>query len=218
MKKENIKRELLTEAANLHIRENQGGEPSRIIEGYAILFECPSAVLWEDEYSLAREIIDRNAVTQELLDGSDIKFTMFHDRQLILARSNHGTGSLTYGIDDKGVKFSFEAPNTAEGDKALEAVRRNDISGCSFMFSTYYGDPDYVEVTRKRTGNKWDLTYRVKSMTGIYDFTLAADPAYPDASCKIRELAAAEIEKMPLTEPVRTQVASMRELANKPII
>lgn len=217
-KNENIRRELLTECAELHIREGGEGAPSRTIEGYAILFECPSAVLWEDELSEAREIIDRNAVTQELLDTSDIKFTMFHDRQLILARSRQGKGSLSYEIDDKGVKFSFEAPNTAEGDKALEAVRRGDISGCSFIFTTYYGNSDYVDISREKLGDKWQITYRVKAMTGIYDFTLAADPAYPDTSCEIRELAAAMTEETERQETAKAQVSEMRALANKPIL
>lgn len=217
-KNKEVRRELLTEAAQLHIREGHEGNLSRTIEGYAILFDTPSAVLWEDEYCEAREIIDRNAVTKELLDSSDIKFTMFHDRQLILARSRQGSGTLGYEIDDRGVKFSFESPNTAEGDKALEAVRRGDISGCSFMFSTYYGDSSFVEVSREKSGVKWQITYRVKAMTGIYDFTLAADPAYPDTSCEIRELTAEVMRKARCPENARAQISAMRALANKPIL
>ncbi|MBQ9711574.1 MAG: HK97 family phage prohead protease, partial [Bacteroidales bacterium] len=139
---ENVRRELLTSAADLHVREAGEGEaPGRTISGYAILFNTPSEPIWDDEDGEAREVISPEAVTRELLDSSDIKMTMFHDRQLILARSNRGSGTLSYEIDGKGVRFEFEAPNTADGDKALELVRRGDLAGCSFMFSTYYWEP-----------------------------------------------------------------------------
>lgn len=176
--------------SDLHVREAGDGGSGREICGYAILFGCPSAPLWSEEESEAREVIDAAAVTQELLDGSDIKFTMFHDRQLILARSNHGSGTLSYTIDSKGVAFRFEAPATADGDKALELVRRGDIAGCSFAFSTRYWDADFVERSVVVKNGRSLITYRVKAITGIYDFTLASDPAYPETSVEAREFAA----------------------------
>lgn len=178
-----------TAVAELHVRESVDGEtPSRTIAGYAILFGVPSAPLWTDEESEAREIISAEAVSQELLDGSDIKFTMFHDRQLILARSKEGKGTLKYSIDERGVAFEFDAPNTTDGDKAIELVRRGDIAGCSFAFTTRYWDQDFVERNVVAEGGKTKITYVVKVITGIHDFTLAADPAYPDTSVENREL------------------------------
>ena len=104
----------------LHVREAAEGEaPSRTITGYAILFNTPSEPLWSDDDSEAREMIAPGAVSQEFLDSQDIKMTMFHDNHLLLARSDKGEGTLTYSIDDKGVAFEFDAPNTVDGDKAL---------------------------------------------------------------------------------------------------
>lgn len=188
--KSKIIRRCLCTPTELHVREaGEGEEPSRTITGYAILFNVPSAPLWSDEDSEAREVIAPEAVTKELLDAQDIKMTMFHDRQLILARSNKGNGTLSYSVDEKGVAFEFEAPNTADGEKALELVRRGDISGCSFAFTTPYYDTDYVERTSEidSTGRN-HITYTVRGVTGVYDFTLAADPAYPDTSVEAREL------------------------------
>lgn len=179
-------------ASGLQVREApEGGKESRTITGYAILFGVPSAPLYAYDDEEAREVIAPGAVTKELLDGCDIKMTMFHDRQLILARSKNGAGTLSYGVDEKGVHFEFEAPNTADGDKALELVRRGDLSGCSFMFSTHYYDRAYVSRDVKREDGKTVVTYTVNTITGIYDFTLAADPAYPDTHCEAeaRELA-----------------------------
>lgn len=192
MKTKQIKREAFA-PASLYIREQADGSESRGIEGYAILFNTPSAVMWTTgDGSEVREVIDPSAVQRELLDASDIKMTMFHDRQLILARSNQGKGTLSYEIDEKGVKFSFDAPQTADGDKALELVKRGDIAGCSFAFSTYYNDREYVE---KEVASDGNITYRVKALTGVYDFTLAADPAYPDTECNLREIMEEKPEK-----------------------
>lgn len=210
--------------AELHVREAGEGEaPSRIITGYAILFNTLSAPLWSDDEEEAREVIAPEAVTRALLDGCDIKMTMFHDRQLILARSKNGEGTLKYNVDERGVAFSFEAPNTTDGDKALELVRRGDISGCSFAFRTHYYDRAYVERSVERKNGKTMLTYTVRSIIGIYDFTLASDPAYPDTSCEAeqRELVShlrdttEEDEKK--KDKIREQVQDMRRAASRSI-
>lgn len=201
--------------SELRVREAGEGEaPSRVITGYAILFDTPSAPLWEDDREVVREVIAPEAVTRELLDASDIKMTMFHDRQLILARSKNGAGTLSYDIDERGVSFEFEAPHTADGDKALELVKRGDIAGCSFAFTTYYFDEGHVTRDVTEEDGKTATTYTVRAITGIYDFTLAADPAYPATNCELRELLT-----LPAPAPIkednkmREQVDQMRRAA-----
>ena len=181
-------RQLTLPGTDIRIRESgSDGEGSRAITGYAILFDTPSAPLYRDDEEEIREVIDPGAVTQELLDASDIKFTMYHDRQILLGRSNKGEGTLEYFIDEKGVGFNLDLPKSPNGDEALEMVRRGDISGCSFMFSTRYYDRDFVDREVRNVGDLTLVTYRVKVITGIHDFTLAADPAYPDTSVEARE-------------------------------
>lgn len=219
--KDTVVNRILHTITDLRVREAKEGEAaSRTITGYAILFGVPSEPLYAYADEEAREVIAPGAVTKELLDGCDIKMTMFHDRQLILARSKNGAGTLSYGVDDKGVYFEFEAPNTVDGDKALELVRRGDISGCSFAFSTHYYDSAYVSRDVQRVDGKTVITYTVNVITGIYDFTLAADPAYPDTNCEaearelVRELR--EQEEKPETkntDKVREQVREMRRAA-----
>lgn len=210
------KREIFT-ASQLRLREMDGKEESRTITGYAILFDTPSAPLYEDEEEVIREVIAPEAVSKELLDKSDIKMTMFHDRQLLLARSNKGSGTLSYGIDDKGIYFEFEAPDTADGDKAIELVKRGDIAGCSFAFSTRYYDSAFVEESTVH-GDKVEVTYRVKVITGIYDFTLAADPAYPDTSVEAREIVdALHQRRQRENEKIEKQIAEMRRAASASI-
>jgi len=169
--------------ADLQIREAPAGEPaSRTIVGYAILFGVQSAPLWSDEESEAREVIAPSAITQELLDSCDIKMTMFHNRQILLARSKMGVGTLTYKIDEKGVQFEFEAPDTQDGNAALELVKRGDLDGCSFAFTTRYYDEACVERTANVVNTRTIITYTVKVITGVYDFTITDNPAYPATS------------------------------------
>ncbi|MBQ6762332.1 MAG: HK97 family phage prohead protease [Bacteroidales bacterium] len=228
-KNEEIRRELLTLCADLHVRETGEGEaPSRTIVGRAILFNTPSRPLWSDENEEAVEVIAPEAITREVLDACDIKFTMFHNRQLILARSKQGKGTLTYNVDEKGVTFEFEAPNTADGDKALELVRRGDLAGCSFMFSTHYWDEGFVSRSVEIRDGKSYITYTVKAVTGIYDFTLAADPYYDGTEVDAREFntelrEAAKPEEPKPEEPkpdiakIKEQLREMRRAANDKI-
>lgn len=212
-----VMRTLRIPGAELHVREAGGETPGRTITGYAILFNTPSEPLWSDEDSEAREVIAPGAITKELLDGCDIKFTMYHDRQLILGRSNKGAGTLEYFVDEKGVGFNLELPKSPNGDEALELVSRGDLSGCSFAFTTHYWDEDFVERTAKVVNGRSEITYTVKAVTGVYDFTLAADPAYPETSVEARELAAGLRDAVrPAPEPkadletMRMQVREMR--------
>lgn len=214
---------MLHTVSDLHVREaGEGEDPSRTITGYAVLFNTLSAPLYSYDDEEAFEVISPSAITREFLDQCDIKMTMFHDRQLILARSRNGEGSLSYDVDEKGVSFRFDAPNTADGDKALEMIHRGDISGCSFMFSTHYFDEAYVSRDIQRINGKTRITYTVKRITNIYDFTLAADPAYPDTSCETesRELAKELRSVGPLAQRSRfeEQVREMRLAASRKLV
>ena len=126
-------------------------------------------------------------------------------------------------MDEKGVAFEFEAPNTTDGDKALELVKRGDLAGCSFMFSTHYWDEAFVTRSVEVRDGRAYITYTVKAVTGVYDFTLAADPAYPDTSVEarefarnLREAAKPEDPEPPKvdTEKVTAQLREMRNAAN----
>lgn len=173
---------------SLKVREATDGSKSRTIEGYALKFGVRSALLndWWNNYC---EILEPGCITRETLDNSDIKLTMFHDRQLILARSNHGKGTLSYEVDEIGVKFTSEMPHTADGDKALELVARGDISGCSFCYSTDEEDSENaVSYERIKEGENEILLRHVKRIDHVYDFTLAADPAYEQTEVSKREV------------------------------
>lgn len=112
------------------IRSVDGGENSRHIEGYALLFNVRSVQL--GDFS---EVIMPSALNQDILKRSDILALLNHDiTRGVLARSKYGQGSLTLTIDEKGLKYEFDAPNTALGDELIEGIRRGDIANSSFSF------------------------------------------------------------------------------------
>ena len=120
-----------------------GGEAApkiegRTIEGYAVVFNQRSEVMldWDVQHGIRKftEIIQPNAISDELLSRSDVKANVEHNRERLLARYNKGKGTLSLTLDEHGLKYRFEAPNTQEGDFVVEMINRGDIAGSSFAF------------------------------------------------------------------------------------
>lgn len=145
---------------------------SRHIEGYAIVFNSLS-----NDLGGFREIIERGAITDELINNSDIVCLMNHDiKKGLLARSYHGRGSLKLDIDEHGLHYSFEAPKTALGDEVLEGIRRGDISKCSFAFVCGEDVWDKDE--------NGEYIRHVKKIKNLYDVSLVYHPAYEETEVK----------------------------------
>lgn len=211
------KKRTIAIVSGLRIREAIDGAESRTIEGYALKFGVRSHLLcdwWNNYY----EVLEPGCVTREMLDKQDIKLTMFHDRQLVLARSNKGNGTLNYEVDKVGVKFWAEMPHTVDGDKALELVSRGDIAGCSFIYSTDEGDSENA-VSYERLDEKGDdgediLLRHVKRIDNVYDFTITTDPAYEQTDVSKREVEAAGIKFEQQPKPKQIDENKKRERIN----
>lgn len=211
------KKRTIAIVSGLRIREATDGAESRTIEGYALKFGVRSHLLcdwWNNYY----EVLEPGCVTREMLDKQDIKLTMFHDRQLVLARSNKGNGTLSYEVDKVGVKFWAEMPHTVDGDKALELVSRGDIAGCSFIYSTDEGDSENA-VSYERLDEKGDdgediLLRHVKRIDNVYDFTITTDPAYEQTDVSKREVEAAGIKFEQQPKPKQIDESKKRERIN----
>ena len=212
------KKRTIAIVSGLRIREATDGAESRTIEGYALKFGVRSRLLcdwWNNYY----EVLEPGCVTREMLDKQDIKLTMFHDRQLVLARSNKGNGTLSYEVDNVGVKFWAEMPHTVDGDKALELVSRGDIAGCSFIYSTDEGDSENA-VSYERLDEKGDdgediLLRHVKRIDNVYDFTITTDPAYEQTDVSKREVEAAGIKFEQQPKPKQIDENKKRERINE---
>lgn len=160
---------------NLQLR--QEGD-SRLIEGCAIVFNSVSEDLG------FREIIESTAITQELLDSSDIFLNFNHDDSRILGRSNCGHGSLNVELRNDGVYFSIEAPKNDLGDTVLEYLKRGDVDKCSFCFWIDCDDEEaetwtYEDGVAIRTIHK---------IAGLHDLSIVWTPAYSETTVSARSL------------------------------
>ena len=192
MERKNTTKTIRREAsfqADLHVRESEGGSESRTIEGYVLKFGVRS-VLLHDWWNPYYEILEPGCVTREMLDKCNIPLTMFHDRELVIARSKNGKGTLNYTVDGLGTQFNADVARTADGDKALELVRRGDLDGCSFVYSTDEMDPEAVtyEASGEKDADGNDILLRhVWRIDNIKDFTLTGNAAYEQTECVARE-------------------------------
>ena len=182
----------------LEIRSYGGDAAPKIdgrkIDGYAIVFNQRSEILYDRvSKRFFREIISPSSVTEDLLNRSDIKAVVEHDRTRLLARSNKGQGTLSLSIDEHGLRYQFDAPNTADGDYAVEMVSRGDINGSSFAFSAITGKDDTWE---KQPDGIWERT--VNNFRFLSDVTITADPAYTQTEVSVRS-----IEEMEQPEPLK---------------
>ena len=157
-------------------RSNEGIKQevaSRYVTGYASIFNSES-----NDLGGFTEIISPTAFN-EVIDKSDVFALLDHNKDRgVLARSTNGEGSLKLSIDEKGLKYSFEAPNTALGDEILEGIRRGDIRACSFAFTVAEG------------GDKWEKrangTYlrTINQVDRLYDVSVVYCPAYDATTVK----------------------------------
>lgn len=165
-----------TEIRSINNAEIRIDRESRVVEGYGVVFESQSEDLG------FYETIHRGAITTDTINESDIFCRFNHDNNKILARSKNGKGSLCLEVDDKGVKYMFEAPKTALGDELLEYLERGDITASSFAFTI---DPD--DKNAEKWSNRDGKLYRdIYHINRLYDVAPVFQPAYEATSCSKR--------------------------------
>ena len=161
----------------------------RIIEGYSVVFGKESRVMYDEEKKrFFVEIIECNAVTDELLARCDIKAVLEHDKKRLLARRRLGLGSLDLTIDEYGLKYRFISPDTSDGDFAVEMIRRGDIFGSSFAY--YTDDKDKTKVSYSKKDGV--LIRTVHKIDYISDISPVSDPAFFGTDVTVRSLESIE--------------------------
>lgn len=155
-------------------------EDSRTITGLAIATESRSELLGFGVY----ETVAKTAVTRDLIEKNDIKVYLNHDESRgTLARSKYGNGSLSLSVTERGLEFSFEAPNTALGDELVEGIRRGDYDAVSFAFRV---GEDTWEENDDETYNRTILSFDKVDEISI----LSCLPAYSATEVDLRSLEA----------------------------
>lgn len=170
---------------NLEIRTSEVLADNKTIYGKAISFDTLSVDLGG-----FRETIKRGAITQDLINHSDIFARTNHKDDYILARSKNGKGSLSLELRDDGLYFSFELPNTEKGNELREHIKRGEITQCSFAFNT--ATEANSEVWRNENGIIYRDIYRIGYLG---DVAPVYKPAYEETYVSMRAMECAKTLK-----------------------
>lgn len=167
---------------NIEIRATNStpvvSQDSRTVEGYAVVFNSQSEDLG------FYETINPAAITEEVLMRSDVFCLFNHDQDKVLARSKYGTGSLQLQLDERGLKYTFTAPNTDIGDSLLEYLRRGDIDSSSFAFTVSTDEGSEVWTT----GTDGRQYREILKIDELHDVSPVWNPAYSSTSVSQRTL------------------------------
>lgn len=188
-----FQRNIELQVSGLHVREAEGGERSRTIEGHAVVFGVRSVNLtpWSQSREVY-EVMERGCISTELLNRSDVVLTAFHDNTAILGRWRKGKGTLNLGLDAQGMTMRCTLADTERANELLSAIERGDISGMSFAFTADEEDSEngvsYEKLDERSESGKEVWLRHVRKVTGLYDVTIAGHPAYPQTDIARREI------------------------------
>lgn len=143
------------------------------ISGYAAVYSRESGDLG------FIEVIEPGAF--EGADTTDIRALINHDEGKILGRTSAGT--LTVNIDEVGLRYELELPNTTYGRDLAESMKRGDITQSSFAFSD-------VDDTWEERDGKWFRS--ITKIRMLYDVSPVTYPAYNDTTVALRGMNAAK--------------------------
>ena len=170
-------------------------EGTRRIEGYAIVFNQRSVFVTDwNLWKRVIEIIAPTAINDDLLKRSDVIATVEHDSRRLLARSLNGKGTLELSIDETGLKYSFECPDTADGNFVYEHVKRGNITGSSFMYVNKDDECNVTYTKETDENGKEQIIRTVNTIDKLLDVAVVMRPAYPASSVEARAEEMKELE------------------------
>ena len=142
-----------------------GDKPT--VVGYGAVFNSES-----NDLGGFREYIAPGAFDGRLED--DVRFLINHDANLILARTTNGT--LRLSVDEKGLRYEADLPNTSTARDLMELLKNGTISQSSFAFTVEEDSWEIKDGMNIRTIDKVSRLYDVSSVTY---------PAYDAASSSV---------------------------------
>ncbi len=161
-------------ASRVQLRARGEGE-TPLIEGYAAVFYNPADPgteyeLWEG----CRERIMPGAFDRAVRERDDARCLFNHDPSQLLGRV--GANTVTLSVDAHGLRYSNLPPNTADGTKVIELIRRGDVYGSSFA----------MVVTDQAWRETDGVDIREILAVQLYDVSPVTYPAYEATSTALR--------------------------------
>lgn len=158
-------------ARPVQLRETPGAAP--VITGYAAVFYRAGDP--GTEFQLYPGCVERVMPTafNRAIQESDPRGLFNHDANLILGRKSAGT--LRLFVDDIGLRYEVDPPDTQAARDVLTLLRRGDITGSSFAFV-----PKYAQ----RDENGTHIMEVIDC--DLYDVGPVVFPAYPATAAGVR--------------------------------
>jgi len=172
MSKQEFEQRLTTEALAVEER-GEGEAKSPVLVGYAAVFNKMSNQLG-GQYGF-REMIEPGAFDGVL--DNDVRAVLNHDANFVLGRS--GAGTLRLSVDEVGLRYEVDMPNTQYARDLMESVRRGDIKESSFKFTVLKDEWSESDEGAVRS---------IKQFGRLLDVSPVTYPAYPDATVAQRSL------------------------------
>lgn len=144
-------------------------EPVIVLRGYAAKYNVLSEMMWDFQETIALGAFDD-------VMGDDVRALFNHDPNHILGRTLSGTLRLT--LDDVGLVYEVDLPDTDMGETVACAVDRGDVTQSSFAFIV--NEATWTE----REDGTWLRT--ITKLSRLYDVSPVTYPAYPDATVGMR--------------------------------
>jgi len=154
---------------------NEDNEESRTIEGYALKFNTRSEPL-ADNYFI--ETLDRSCLDDT--DMSNVVVTFNHDQSNVLGRTGV---NLDLYVDDTGLRFKANLPNTTLANDVLENIRAGIVSKCSFAFTL--PDDSNADEWKRVNDDGVQFERTIRKIDKLYDVSVVTTPAYSDTNVSV---------------------------------
>lgn len=153
----------------------------RKVSGYAVTFNQPSKPLPFTEY------IRPGAF--DGVDFSEVQLLYAHGFDNILARADSGTLSLK--VDDKGLFFVAQIPDTTLGNDVYENIENGNLKGLSFNAQIDQNNGDSWSQTNDGT-----VIHTITHFSLLNEISLTSIPAYTETSVQVSRDYKEVLEKM----------------------
>jgi HK97 family phage prohead protease len=215
MKKDLInQRETRVFSHPIELRAEDGDDKKKKVFGYAAKFNSESQNMGDESWQFY-EVLEKGAFDDVLND--DIRALFNHEPDHILARSREGKGSLRVGVDEVGLFYEFEPPDTQLGRDLMVSIERGDIDQSSFGFSVSKDGQRWEE---KSEGGITIAKRFITKVSRLFDVSPVTFPAYLSASVSVRnmqelakELSETSPDPAPNPEPAENHFIAHRQRA-----
>lgn len=166
----------MTPAGEIRIEERAGG--GKMVSGYAAVFHRDGEA--GTEYRLGTDIVERIAPTafnRAISEKHDARALFNHDPNMLLGRA--GAGTLRLSVDQRGLKYEIDLPDTQVGKDVATSIARGDLAGSSFAFSIKGKDGQRFE-----KGKEHDVRNILD--VDLYDVGPVTYPAYESTTTGLR--------------------------------